>query len=202
MVTGAERSGGGNRRRPSQSHKPEPDHQETLTLRNRQRLRPLNLPLLRRVVRALLQEAWPDASFDLAVYVVAAPRITQLNETFLHHQGSTDVITFDYAESAGQASRPSSERLFGALERDRRDACPTLLHGEIFVCVDEAVSQARRFRTTWQSELVRYIVHGILHLLGYKDSHSRARRKMKVAEDALVRRLSRQFDFRWLSRPG
>ena len=78
---------------------------------------------------------------------------------------------------------------------DRRDACPTLLHGEIFVCLDEAVSQARRFHTTWQSELVRYVVHGVLHLLGYDDAASRARRKMKAAEDTLVRQLARQFDF-------
>ena len=77
-----------------------------------------------------------------------------------------------------------------------------MLHGEIFVCVDEAVSQARRFRTTWQRELVRYVVHGVLHLLGYEDLHSRTRRKMKVAEDTLVRQLSSQFDFRRLSRPG
>jgi probable rRNA maturation factor len=62
------------------------------------------------------------------------------------------------------------------------------------------VQQARRFRTTWQSELVRYVVHGVLHLLGYDDRDSRARRRMKAAEDALVRRLARQYIFRELSR--
>jgi rRNA maturation RNase YbeY len=72
------------------------------------------------------------------------------------------------------------------------------LHGEIFVCLDEAVSQARQFHTTWQSEVVRYVVHGVLHLLGYDDLDTRARRKMKKAEDALVGRLARQFDFRGL----
>ena len=44
------------------------------------------------------------------------------------------------------------------------------LHGEIFICVDEAVLQARKFRTSWQSEIVRYLVHGVLHLLGHDDS--------------------------------
>ena len=44
------------------------------------------------------------------------------------------------------------------------------LHGEIFICVDEAVWQARKFRTSWQSEIVRYLVHGVLHLLGHDDS--------------------------------
>ena len=57
--------------------------------------------------------AWPEGSFDLALYVVTRPEITRLNEAFLRHKGPTDVITFDY--SLEQASR---------LSGDRRDACP------------------------------------------------------------------------------
>lgn len=75
-----------------------------------------------------------------------------------------------------------------------------MLHGEIVACLDEAVCQARRFHTTWQSELVRYVVHGVLHLLGYDDQDNRARRRMKAAEDALVRRLARRFVLSALSR--
>jgi rRNA maturation RNase YbeY len=155
----------------------------------------VDLRLLRRIVQALLRETWPNGSFDLVIYVVAGPEMTRLNEAFLHHKGSTDVITFDYAERARQASRPSSSGAGARFAKDRRDACPTLLHGEIFVCLDEAVSQARRFHATWQSELVRYVVHGALHLLGYDDRDARARRRMKEAEDTLVRQLARQFDF-------
>ena len=110
--------------------------------------------------------------------------MTRLNETFLHHPGSTDVITFDYAEPAAPSARSPRS--------------PALLHGEIFVCLDAAVSQARRFHTTWQSELVRYIVHGLLHLLGHDDRDSRARRGMKRAETLLVHKLARQFDLRAL----
>jgi len=151
----------------------------TLTLRNRHRTRRVDLRCLRRIVQALLRDTQPNGSFDLGVCLVAAPEMTRLNETFLRHQGSTDVITFNYAEPP----KPES------------------LHGEIFVCLDEAVSQARRFRTTWQSELVRYVVHGVLHLLGYDDRNSRARHRMKAAEDALVHRLATQFAFRGLSKP-
>jgi probable rRNA maturation factor len=151
----------------------------TLTLRNRHRTRRVDLRYLRRIAQALLRDTQPNASFDLGVYLVAASEMTRLNETFLQHQGSTDVITFNYTEP-------------------REQPC---LHGEIFVCLDEAVSQARRFHTTWQSELVRYVVHGVLHLLGYDDRDSRARRRMRAAENALVRRLARQFVFRALSRP-
>ena len=82
---------------------------------------------------------------------------------------------------------------------DRRIPSRPLLHGEIFICLDEAVSQSRRFHATWQGELVRYAVHGVLHLLGYDDQNARVRRKMKKAEDTLVRRLAARFEFQRLS---
>ena len=155
------------------------ESRRVLTLRNRHRTRRVDLRFLRRITQALLRDAQPDGSFDLGVCLVAAPEMTRLNETFLRHQGSTDVITFNYTEP------PESESL----------------HGEIFVCLDEAVRQARRFHTTWQSELVRYVVHGVLHLRGYDDQAGPARRRMKVAEDALVRRLAHEFAFGALSSP-
>jgi len=177
----------------------ESNRPRSLALGNRQQIRPVNLRLLRRIVQALLREVWPVGSFDLVISIVAAPEMTRLNETFLRHQGSTDVITFDYAEKVGQASRLSSGTAQNNLQRDRRDACPALLHGEIFVCMEEAISQARRFHTTWQSELVRYIVHGVLHLLGHDDQRSAARRRMKRAEDTLLRRLASEFPMRRLA---
>ncbi len=116
------------------------------------------------------------SSYDLSVYLVGGPEITRLNEKFLQHEGSTDVITFDYCD----ASQPES------------------LAGEVFICVDEAERQARVFRTSWQGEVVRYVVHGVLHLCGYDDLEPSARRKMKRQEDRLVRELSRRFPLRRL----
>ena len=165
--------------------------QRTNPLHHRQTTRRLNLRLLRRITRALLHEVRPHGAFDLAIYVVAEPEMTRLNETYLRHQGSTDVITFDYAEEVG-LEKAGEGLVHGT--GDEREACPSALHGEIFVCLDEAVSQARRFHTNWQSELVRYVVHGVLHLLSYDDLNSRARQRMKAAEDALVRQLARQFE--------
>lgn len=67
------------------------------------------------------------------------------------------------------------------------------VHGEVFIGLDVALRQSRRFRTTPAREVVRYAVHGILHLLGHDDHHAAARRRMKSEEDRLVRRLGRQF---------
>jgi probable rRNA maturation factor len=66
--------------------------------------------------------------------------------------------------------------------------------------VDEAVFQAKQFGTSWQSELLRYVVHGVLHLRGHDDLKSELRRKMKRAENRLVRVLARRFSLAQLSR--
>jgi rRNA maturation RNase YbeY len=102
--------------------------------------------------------------------------MARINKTFLNHEGSTDVITFDYAELKTQNSK-----------------LKTVLHGELFICVDDAIAQAREFRTTWQSEVIRYLVHGVLHLLGHDDHAAAARRRMKREENRLLRRLAREF---------
>jgi probable rRNA maturation factor len=61
------------------------------------------------------------------------------------------------------------------------------------VCVVEAVLQARRFKTSWQSEIVRYIVHGVLHLIGHDDLKPQLRRRMKREENRLQRSLAKKF---------
>lgn len=154
-----------------------------LTIRSRQRTREVDLRVLRRIVDGLFDELPRVEAAELGLILVAAPGMTRLNETFLRHAGSTDVITFDYSE----------------LETRNSELTPRL-HGEIFLCVDEAILQARRFRTTWQSELVRYLIHGVLHLLGHDDHRSAARRKMKREEDRLLKSLSARFALSRLAR--
>ena len=157
-----------------------------LTLRNRQQTRPVDIRLLRCVCTTLLTELLPVDNVELGVTLVAAPEMTHINGEFLQHEGSTDVITFDYSEVAD----PNPQTLNARVQ----------LHGELFVCLDEAVLQARRFRTTWQTELVRYIIHGTLHLLGHDDHHAPNRRKMKLEENRLLRVLGTRFALSRLAR--
>jgi probable rRNA maturation factor len=156
---------------------------------NRQRVRKINLRLLKKITNALLTELEIEKA-EIGICLAAAPEMTRLNETFLRHAGSTDVITFDYANDVAQASRlprPSNRR-----QSSSRDGCATF-HGEIFICVDEAVLQARKFGTSWQSEVVRYIIHGVLHLVGFDDSSAGARHKMKREENRRLREITRRF---------
>jgi probable rRNA maturation factor len=156
---------------------------------NRQGARKINARMLKEIMEALLADLKIEEA-ELGINLVAAREMTLINETFLRHEGSTDVITFDYAKRVAWAPRRHKKSLKRKIRR--RDAGATL-YGEIFVCVDEAVLQAIKFKTTWQSEIVRYLVHGVLHLLGHDDRHTAARRKMKREENCRLAGLSRKF---------
>jgi rRNA maturation RNase YbeY len=206
-----------------------------LVLRNRQRTRPVNSPLLRRITSIILRDLLSLDHYDLAIYLVAAPEMARLNQRFLDHAGSTDVITFNYTgeailtpswplstperklapsgESGGAAIAPSTASAGRRASRSPREPLPVgakgtptqpprRLHGEIFICIDDAVKQARQFRTSWQYELIRYLIHGMLHLVGYDDLTPAGRSVMKHEENRLLRLLSRQFSLSHLANAG
>ena len=149
----------------------------------RQRTKKISTPHLRQITTALLAEL-KVVEADLGIALVGAKEMARVNWQFLQHEGSTDVITFDYRD-AGTQSAPSKIQI----------------HGELFICVDDAIAQAKQFGSTWQSEVVRYLVHGVLHLLGYDDLQPALRRVMKRAENRLVRRLAARFSLAQLARP-
>ena len=151
---------------------------QTLVFKNRQRVRRVDTPLLRRITRWLLAESLGVPEYELCVHLVGASEMARVNEAFLQHEGSTDVITFDHSESAR----------------------PHALHGELFICLDDAVKQAKEFNTTWQSELTRYLIHGLLHLRGHDDQTPADRRVMKKEENRLLRETSGVFTMLGLAR--
>jgi probable rRNA maturation factor len=157
-----------------------------LAIENRQRAIRLNTRLLRSLTKTLLTELLSLEDFDLAICIVRAPEMAQINQTFLQHAGSTDVITFDYADNV----LPASRRQAGSNLQAKRQH---YFHGEIFISIDDAIKQAREFRTTWQSELTRYVIHGVLHLQGFDDIRPVDRRKMKREENRLLKEVARLF---------
>jgi probable rRNA maturation factor len=179
-----------------------PDRRRSeLALRNRQRVRAVDLPLLRRITRKLLQELIGSQPYQLGIHLVAAREMRRLNEEFLGHKGSTDVITFDYARPAFGVPR-SAFRITNVAHQleTRKPTHEPFLYGEIFICLDDAVRQARQFRTTWQSELVRYLIHGLLHLHGYDDLTLTARQKMKRQENRSHNAVANEFALSRLTR--
>jgi probable rRNA maturation factor len=168
----------------------------TIIIANRQRTKKINARLLKQITGMLLAELKVENA-ELEINLVAAREMALINETFLKHEGSTDVITFDYAEKVARASRLRKKSLKRQI---RKRAASAILSGELFICVDEAVLQARKFKTSWQPEIVRYIVHGVLHLLGHGDLKPGLRRKMKLEENRLLRGLSQKFSLAQIAR--
>jgi probable rRNA maturation factor len=142
-----------------------------VTVADSQKSKRLNRAFLKRVTENLLSKQLGLEDAEVGFDFVNDQRMAELNQRYLGHEGSTDVITFPYSESDGP------------------------LQGDIFICVDEAIRQSRSFKTTWQQEIVRYMVHGILHLLGEDDLKPDLRRKMKRKENRLVEKLSEEFSF-------
>jgi probable rRNA maturation factor len=145
---------------------------------NRQRTKKIDARRLKLAAATLFTEL-NLTDGELGVNLVNARQMTLINETFLKHEGSTDVITFDHGD------QPFSKK-----------CCVPEIHGELFICVDEAMIQARRFKTHWRSEVIRYFVHGVLHLLGHDDLKTAPRRSMKREENRLVRLLEKDLGVR------
>jgi probable rRNA maturation factor len=162
-----------------------------LSFQNRQRTRALNVPLLRRIARHVLEHELGITEYELAFHLVDATEMAGVNAKFLQHAGSTDVITFDHGVSGAPASGPARRCCSSGHARSETGA--PMLHGEIFISVADAVKQAREFRTTWPSEVVRYVIHGVLHLRGYDDLKPPARKSMKQRESHLLRKVAALF---------
>ena len=154
-----------------------------LQLRNRQRDRKLRTKVLRQLAVHLLEEQLNLSSYEMAAHFVSANEMSRINQQFLQHEGSTDVITFNFLE--GYDETPREEKVD--------------LAGEIYISVADAVKQGAEFKTDWTEELARYLVHGVLHLRGYDDLKPAPRKLMKREENRLLKGLGRAFDLRNIS---
>ncbi|HAL83326.1 MAG TPA: rRNA maturation RNase YbeY [Mucilaginibacter sp.] len=92
--------------------------------------------------------------------------LLQINRQYLNHDTYTDIITFDNSE----------------IEK-------TIL-GDIFISVERIRENALKFNITETDELHRVIIHGALHLLGYKDKAPTDKEKMTFKEDFYLNRRS------------
>lgn len=99
----------------------------------------------------------------LEINIVTQKTIVEINNSYLKHNYPTDIITFNYSGSN------------------------VLLDGEIFICMKVALENALRFDVDLDSEIVRLVIHGILHLAGFDDKRVKDREKMKNKENELVK---------------
>ncbi len=90
----------------------------------------------------------------------------KLNVEFLNHDTLTDIISFDY--KVGKQ-----------------------INGEIYISVERVLENANDFKTNFDDELHRVMIHGILHFCGYKDKGKNDEILMRKKEDDALQRLSK-----------
>ena len=109
------------------------------------------------------------AGLELGVVLAPDDMMVDLHGEYLDDPTPTDVITFDLREGG--------PRLEGALD------------GELYVGIEEAARVAERRGVTFERELALYIVHGVLHLVGFDDLTEADASAMRVAEATVMERL-------------
>lgn len=124
-------------------------------------------------VHSVIQKIKSQENFSigsLQINILNSDYILELNKEYLKHNYNTDVITFNYS---------------GSNEN---------LDGEIFISFQDALGNALKFNVNLDIEILRLIIHGILHLLGFDDTTSKKKKILVSKENELVESI--QSDYR------
>ena len=95
---------------------------------------------------------------DVNVIFCSDAYILELNKKYLNHNYFTDIITFDYC-------------------------IEDILSGDLFISVETVKDNSSFYKTSFDEELFRVIVHGLLHLVGYNDHTDEEKKTMRFKED-------------------
>ncbi len=94
--------------------------------------------------------------------------LLEINKRYLNHDYFTDIITFDYVEN-------------------------NLVSGDIFVSLDRVLENSSDYNVSYNNELFRILIHGVLHLLGFNDKLEDDKVIMTEKEDFYLKMLIDNF---------
>jgi len=103
-------------------------------------------------------------SGDINVIITNDESLRKINIEFLEHDYYTDVITFSYNVSG-------------------------IVNGEIYISIDTVRSNALNYNVSLNNEMLRVIVHGVLHLADYEDKSEKERNNMRLRENYWMNKL-------------
>lgn len=95
---------------------------------------------------------------DLNFILTTDNSLRKINNEFLEHDYYTDVITFNYSND-------------------------NLINGEVYISIDTVRENSLNYKDSLRMELIRVMVHGVLHLLEYDDKTTAERNQMRILEN-------------------
>ena len=98
---------------------------------------------------------------ELAFIFCSDEKILEVNQNFLQHDYYTDIITFDYCEGE-------------------------IVSGDIFISVERVKENATSHNAEYNTELIRVLAHGVLHLIGFQDKSLKKKKEMTENEDLCI----------------
>jgi probable rRNA maturation factor len=131
----------------------------------------ISIDQVQQVVHHVLHEEGQTCD-EVSIYFVDTATICRLHEQFFQDPSTTDCISFP-------------------MDEEEDDEFPYRILGEVFVCPDTAIAYAKQHLGDFYEETTLYIVHGLLHLMGYDDVHENDCQLMRQAEARHMRELKK-----------
>jgi len=103
---------------------------------------------------------------EIAYIFCSDKKILEVNNQYLKHDYYTDIITFDYSEGS-------------------------VISGDIFISLDTVKSNAQDFGVDFEHEILRILIHGILHLCGQEDKTNEQRNEMTGKENLALEKFKK-----------
>lgn len=120
--------------------------------------KPKNALKLKKWIKSIV-EIEKQKIIDLNFIFCNDEYLHQINVEYLDHDTYTDIITFDNSEEKGK------------------------IESDIFISIERVKENADKLKITFEQELHRVMIHGVLHLLGYKDKTKADKQTMRAKED-------------------
>ena len=138
-----------------------------------------NLQRAIKIEKSVIEEAarktleWERKSqVEVSIALVNDDRMRRLNKRYRSVNETTDVLAF-------------------AMSEVNTVGCNLELLGDVVISLPQALKQAKKFKVSFDKEIARLVIHGILHLLGYDDQGAPQKKKMEERQEAILRELKK-----------